>query len=156
MLENDQIGITDQGIALIKEFEGFRGTAYFDAAGIPTIGWGHTRSVDKKDVEQGLTITEREAEKFFEEDIQKAINAVSFLVIVKLSSGQRDALISFVYNIGPMAFENSTMLRRLNDGEFEEAASEFGRWIYGGDKVLGGLVKRRKREEKLFRDGINV
>jgi lysozyme len=90
------------------------------------------------------------ASKWLVEDTAMAEEAVNRLVKTKLSQGQYDAVCSFVFNVGPDYFKESTLLRRLNEGRFKEAGSEFERWIYGGGKVLGGLVRRRKAERLMF------
>jgi hypothetical protein len=85
-------------------------------------------------------------------NLQKFEEVVSNLVKVELNSNQFSALVSFVYNIGPSAFKESTLLRLLNSGDVEGAANQFKRWNKSGSKVLEGLVKRRNAEEKLFRE----
>lgn len=75
---------------------------------------------------------------------------MSKYVKVKLTQNQFDALVSFVYNVGVGAFRTSTLLRKLNNGDYVGAAAEFKRWKFGGGKELPGLVRRRKAEEQLF------
>lgn len=133
------------GISIIKFFETCRLQAYLCPAGKPTIGWGRT-----KDVQLGQTITQEQADKFLEEDYKTFETAVKTLVTVPLTEDKLGALTSFVYNIGVNAFKASTMLRKLNAGDYDGAYNEFDRWVYGNGKRLEGLVRRRKVERTLF------
>lgn len=131
---------------LIKKWEALRLEAYLPTKDdVWTIGWGHTAGVY-----QGMKITEAQAQKFFEDDVAWATDAVNKLVKVELSQNQFDALVSFVFNIGLGAFSKSTMLRKLNAGDYEGAASEFPRWNKQAGKVLKGLVNRRQEEMEYF------
>ena len=136
---------SQNGINLIKQFEGLRLKAYQCAAGVWTIGWGHTSGVKKGD-----KITSRQAEDFLRSDLEKFENAINNLVKAELNQNQFDALASFVFNIGINAFKQSTMLKFLNNNSFPLAAGQFDRWIKSNGKVLEGLVKRRKAEKELF------
>ncbi len=138
---------SQRGIDLIKRFEGLRLTAYDDGVGIPTIGYGHT-----KGVALGMTITEEQAVQFLREDLHSAERDIDRLVNVHLCQHQFDALASLVFNIGGTAFRDSTLLRKLNAGDYTGAAVQFDRWVHGGGKILPGLVKRRAAERKLFED----
>lgn len=143
--------ISNDGIELIKISEGFRSRAYLCPAGIPTIGFGSIRYKGKP-VDMRLNITEEQAEEQLKVDVEKTEAQVRNLVKVDISQKQFDALVSFTYNIGAGAFKNSTLLRKLNNDDYEGAANEFKRWIRGGGRILGGLVTRRKAEEDLFRE----
>ncbi len=131
--------------AIIKEFEGLRLKAYKCPAGVLTIGYGHT-----KGVKVNQSISEKEADRLFSQDIKEFEGYVDRFVKVKLSANQHEALVSFVYNIGPGAFMHSTLLRKLNDGDYKGAQGQFIRWNKAGGKVLKGLTRRRKAEAKLF------
>lgn len=131
---------------IVKNAEGLRLEAYLCPAGVWTIGYGHTGT----DVWPGLVITEKWAESLLERDLRTFEAYVSGYVKVDLTQDQFDALVSFVYNIGAEAFKNSTMLKKLNAGDYEGAAKEFPRWNKSKGKVLPGLVKRREAERKLF------
>jgi len=133
------------GISIIKFFETCRLQAYLCPAGKPTIGWGRT-----KDVQLGQTITQEQADKFLEDDYKIFENAVKALVTVPLTEDKLGALTSFAYNVGVGAFKSSTMLRKLNAGDYDGAYNEFDRWVYGDGKKLEGLVRRRKVERTLF------
>lgn len=137
--------ISDAGLALIKQCEGFRADAYRDAVGVWTIGYGHTRNV-----RAGDRITPAEGEALLRADLATAGDDVSRAVLVPLCQGQFDALASFVFNLGGPALEGSTLLRKLNAGDYAGAAAEFPRWCRAGQRVLPGLVARRTAERALF------
>lgn len=136
---------SQQGVDLIKAHEGFRLNAYLCPAGVPTIGYGHT-----KDVKLGDKITSEQAEKFLIEDLVTAENEANKHNL-NINQNQFDALVSFIFNVGVGNFRKSTLLKRLkanpNDTDIEV---QFNRWIYGGGKILPGLVKRRKAEAELY------
>lgn len=132
-------------VDLVKEFEGFRPTAYLCPAGVWTIGYGTTENVDPGD-----EVTEQEAEEMLMDDLLEASKAIDDLVDVELTQQQYDALTSFVYNVGRDAFRNSTMLRLLNAGDYDGAAKQFPRWNKGGGRVLAGLARRREVERQVF------
>lgn len=139
------------GIALIQKFEGFSPTVYDDAAGKPTIGYGHLI----KKGESFTTLTEMQALAILYKDVVSAETAVSLLVKIPLSQGQFDALVSFTYNLGMKALQSSTLLKRLNEGNYTAAADNFQRWTYAGKTQLAGLVQRRAAEWALFTGGKN-
>ena len=112
---------------------------------VPTIGWGHTHTVKMGDV-----ITEEKAQELFERDIAWAVAAVNREVNMGLTQNQFDALVSFVFNVGESAFGRSTLLRKLNAGDYEGAAREFPRWNKQAGIVLKGLTRRRAHEMELF------
>lgn len=133
-------------LKLIKEFEGLRLQAYLCPAKVWTIGYGHTRTVERGDV-----ISQARAEALLAEDVAWVKDCVDVNVEVRLNANQVAALYSFIYNIGATAFFKSTMLRKLNKSDYEGAASEFKRWNKGGGVRLNGLVRRRVAEANLFR-----
>lgn len=141
--------------AHIKAAEKLMLTAYLDAAGVPTIGWGHTAGVARADV--GVRkITEARALALFEADLDIAENVVRRLVKVDLSPNQFDALVDFVFNVGAGNFANSTLLSRLNDGDYAEVPAQLMRWTKARDPKTGklrelpGLVTRRSWEAQLW------
>lgn len=136
---------SNNGINLIKRFEGLRLEAYRDSVGIPTIGYGHTHGVKMGDV-----ITGAQADAFLREDLQVAELTINTNVKVRLTQGQFDALASFVFNLGSGNFVKSTLLKKLNTGDYAGAADEFGKWVNAGEKKLPGLVKRRAAEREVF------
>lgn len=140
--------VSQKGINLVKKFEGIRLTAYTCPAGVLTIGYGHTGS----DVKPGMKIDEKEAERLLWQDTESAQQTVSSFVTARINQNEYDALVSFVFNIGPTAFVNSTLLRLLNKGaDRKVVAAEFARWVKAGsDAPVPGLVRRREEEKKLF------
>ncbi|MDM8771676.1 lysozyme [Enterobacter kobei] len=141
---------SDKGIALIKEFEGCKLTAYQDSVGVWTIGYGWTQPVDGKPIRAGMTIKQEAAERLLKTGLVSYESDVSRLVKVGLTQGQFDALVSFTYNLGARSLSTSTLLRKLNSGDYAGAADEFLRWNKAGGKVLNGLTRRREAERALF------
>lgn len=142
--------ISDKGIALIKEFEGCKLTAYQDSVGVWTIGYGWTQPVDGKPIRAGMTINQETAERLLKTGLVSYESDVSLLVKVGMTQGQFDALVSFTYNLGSRSLSTSTLLRKLNAGDYAGAADEFLRWNKAGGKVLNGLTRRREAERALF------
>ena len=134
-----------EGIALIKKFEGCELEAYQCSAGVWTIGYGHT-----KDVEEGDTISKDQAEEMLVEELHEYENYINEYVNVALSQNQFDALVSWVYNLGPANLKASTMLKVLNEGKYEDVPYQMKRWNKAGGKVLDGLVRRREAEALLY------
>jgi lysozyme len=137
---------SDNGLALTKSFEGLRLTAYQDCGGVWTIGYGHTGT----DVHAGLTITEAEAEALLRADVAEAVTCVNRAVNVPITQNQFDALVDFCFNCGRGSLLQSTLLRKVNIGDFAGAAEQFALWDHAGGKVVEGLVKRRTAEAELF------
>ena len=152
------MNITEEGLEKIREFEGKSLRGYLCKSGVPTIGWGHTGP----DVRVGMTITDEVAERLLLQDVAEAERIVKAAVKVRLNRNQFSALVSFVFNVGPGKKDAkdgfvtlkdgrpSTMLRRLNEGDYFRAADEFEKWVYSNGKELAGLVRRRKAEKALF------
>ena len=139
------MNISKKGIDLIKRFEGCRLKAYKCPAGVWTIGYGHTNNVRPDDI-----ITQDDAEELLKRDLKVHEDNVKRVVKIALTQNQFDALVSFEYNVGYGAFANSTLLKLLNAGNYNGASKQFERWVYAGDRVLEGLVKRRKAEREMF------
>lgn len=137
--------LSPTGLALIQLSEGLRLTAYRDAAGVWTIGYGSTRGV-----KGGMKITQEQAEQRLLADVAQAEAVVNRRVTVSLSQHQFDALVSFVFNVGGGAFCKSTLLEKLNLADYAGAANELSRWVKANGRVLPGLVKRRAAERALF------
>ena len=136
---------TDILLEKLMEMEGLRLEAYQDAAGVPTIGYGHT-----KNVRMGDRISEYWAKELLREDIEEAEWQVKELGVAK-TEGQLDALVSFVFNLGIGRLNTSTLLKVIrNGGSMQQIKKEFKRWVYAGGKQLPGLVKRREWEAKRF------
>jgi len=139
--------IGENGKDLIKEFESWSPTIYKCPANLDTIGWGH---VVKKWEHFNQPIGFEEGESLLKEDLKTAEDGVNKLVKVHINQNQFDALVSFAFNCGVAALESSTLLKRVNECDWEAAANEFRRWNKSKGKVLGGLKRRRKREKDLF------
>ncbi|ELD7982694.1 lysozyme [Enterobacter hormaechei subsp. steigerwaltii] len=141
---------SEKGIALIKQFEGCKLTAYQDSVGVWTIGYGWTQPVDGKPIRSGMTIKQETAERLLKTGLVSYESDVSRLVKVGVTQGQFDALVSFTYNLGARSLSTSTLLRKLNASDYAGAADEFLRWNKAGGKVLNGLTRRREAERALF------
>lgn len=137
---------SDAGLAMTKSFEGLRLKAYRDVAGVLTIGYGHTGH----DVCEGKEICEAEAEALLRGDLKDAVACVNRVLLRDVSQAQFDALVDFCFNLGERALTQSTLLRKLNAGDFEGAAEQFALWVHAGGKIQAGLVKRRQAEAVMF------
>lgn len=152
------MNISETGLDLIRRFEGKSNVSYLCPAGKWTIGYGHTGP----DVKGGMRITDEVAEQLLLQGAAKAERIVKNAVKVRLNQNHFDALVSFVFNVGPgKAGERdgfvtlkdgrpSTLLRRLNEGDYFRAADQFPLWKYSNGKELAGLVARRAAEKALF------
>lgn len=142
--------ISQEGIDLIKRFEGLRLEAYYDVAGIITIGYGHTGS----DVYEGQVISEDEAERLLRKDLQRFEDSVNAAVKAPIVQAMFDALVSLSFNIGSNAFKKSTALKRLNKEDYQGAAEAITWWnkatVNGEKVVVSGLARRRAAESALF------
>ena len=139
---------SQNGITLIKSFEGLCLTAYRCPAGRLTIGYGHTSNVH-----EGMAVTEQQAEKLLMQDIYFAELAVDMLG--KLTQNQYDALVSFVFNVGNRTFSSSRLRRYvLADPDDPAIRQEFLRWVHitvsGRKQVSKGLQNRRQTEANLY------
>ena len=143
--------ISQAGVDLIKQFEGFRANSYQDIVGVWTIGYGTTR-IDGSPVRSGMTCTVEQAEGYLSDDVNSFLNQItgSFNPLIQLNSNQVDAIACFVYNVGVGAFRKSTLLKKLNAGDFDAAALEFLKWDKAGGKAVAGLTRRRNAEKVLF------
>ena len=137
--------ISLEGLSLIKKFEGCRLKAYYCSGGVLTIGYGHTGGVKETD-----TITQEEADKLLKGDILKFEQYVEDNVMVELDQGQFDALVAWTFNLGPGNLRESTMLKKLNNEDYESVPFEMRRWNKAGGKTLDGLIRRREAESLLF------
>lgn len=138
---------SEEGLALIRTFEGYSSTPYRCPAGVLTIGYGH---VLKGGEAATPSITREAAETWLKEDAQKAALLLSRHVAVALTQHQADALISFIFNVGGGAFARSTLKKVINRGWHGEVPAQLARWIYAGGQVQRGLVKRREAEAELY------
>jgi lysozyme len=140
-----------KGLDLIKEFEGLRLQAYKCAAGVWTIGWGHTSAAGTPHVFPGMRITAAQAEAILIADLKQYEDAVLKAVKRDLTQGQFDACVSLCYNIGAGAFARSTVVRRINAGRMADVPAAIMMWTRAGGRELPGLVRRRRAEAALWR-----
>ena len=138
--------VSEAGVRLVQEFEGCRLDAYRCPAGIPTIGYGATGP----DIRMGMVWTQEQADARLVEDLARFADGVERLVEVDLSDNQFAAIVSFAFNVGLGALRDSTLLRKLNAGDYLGAADQLPRWNKGGGRVLPGLTRRRAAERDLF------
>lgn len=134
-----------EGLKMIKHFEGLELNAYQCAAGVWTIGYGHT-----KGVQQGMVISEETADEMLVEELKEYENYINDMVNCPLNQNQFDALVSWVYNLGPANLQASTLLKVLNAGDYAGVPAQIKRWNKAGGKVLEGLTRRREAEADLF------
>ena len=134
------------GLAITEQFEGCRLVAYQDQVGVWTIGYGHTGS----GVASGLTITQDQAIDLLASDVAASAAYVNAAVTVELQQNEFDALVDFVFNLGRGAFAGSTLLKNLNAGQFDAAATQFDLWDHAGGQVVAGLLRRRQAEQAMF------
>jgi lysozyme len=139
--------ISEDGLELIKKFEGCETTAYQDSVGVWTIGFGHT-----KGVEEGQTCSVEDAESMLADEMDEYEGYVNNMVKVELQQHEFDALVAWVYNLGPTNLGESTMLKVLNGGQFDRVPDEMNRWTRAGGKILEGLVRRRQAESLMFQN----
>lgn len=142
--------VDSAGIDLISQFEGLRLNAYDDGVGVWTIGWGTTVYPNGVKVKKGDKITLDQAKQYKSHDLAKFEKAVNDVVKVPLNQNQFNALVSLAYNIGVSAFTNSTLVKRLNEGNYKAAADQFLVWVNAGSKRMQGLVNRRNKEREVF------
>jgi lysozyme len=145
--------VNADSLALIKQWEGVRLTAYPDPGskdGMPwTIGYGHTGP----GIHKGLRITQDQAEAYLAQDLAKVAAAIEPLIKVSLSDNQFGALVSFTFNVGVSAFAKSTLLKKLNKGSYAAVPAELARWNKNDGKIMPGLVNRRAAEAGLWAKG---
>ena len=143
---NNELKTSQEGISLIKSFEGCELTAYRCSADVPTIGYGHTVGVS-----DGDTCTQEEAETMLAEDLVEFEDYVKNYVEFELQQNEFDALVAWTYNLGPKNLSESTLLKELNAGNLEEVPRQMKRWNRAGGEVLDGLIRRREAESRLFK-----
>ncbi len=142
--------MTEDGLLLIKQFEGFRAKAYRDPVGIWTIGYGHTSMAGAPEVVSGLVISKAEAEDILARDVDAFARGVQALLRVDVSDGQFSALVSFAYNVGLGGLKKSSVLTAVNGRDFAAVPRRLQLWTKAGGQVLPGLVRRRAAEAALF------
>lgn len=139
------IGVAAIATPFIGNFEGYSGKVYYDVVGVPTQCFGETKKLDWNKEK-----TREECKALLDEEVRKYIEAVDALVIVPINTCQRASLTSMSYNVGVDNFRRSTLLRKLNAGDYQGAANEFDRWVFAGGIKFKGLLRRRAAEKELF------
>jgi len=138
-------------------FEGFVPHPYQDAAGVWTIGYGSTRDVNERPITAATpNVTEAQACDLMARDMKACAGEIQRDCKVPLTIDEKIALLDFIYNLGGGNFRSSTLLRKLNAGDYAGAAAEFDNWDHAGGKVLAGLLKRRQAETDLFNKDIKT
>lgn len=149
--------VNEEGLELIKRWEGLNLTAYGDICGKITIGYGHTNdSGNPPKVFEGLTITKADAEKILRRDLRACEEYVDKIVKVPLTDNQFSSLVSFCYNVGSKNLQNSTLLKKLNSGHTEAVPRELMKWTKSGGRIVKGLANRRAAEAGLWVKGDHV
>lgn len=170
-----QTGLTEAGINILEQFEGRRNQAYDDATGqplanisqamgYPTIGVGHLLTEEElktgqieiggKKIDWRNGLTDEQIDELVRQDTKKAEQAVEKHVNVPLTPPQRDALISFAFNIGEEQFRTAGAIKALNRGDTEEFLRRHAQWRKSSGQVVQGLINRRQAEAELFRSGM--
>ena len=143
--------MTDEGLDLIKLYEGYSSSPYLCPANHWTIGYGAIWGMDDTRVkEDHPDINEDQADYLLRRDVKKSEMAVLRHIRVPLEDGQFNALCSFVFNLGSGALQSSTLRRKINRGDYIGAANEFPRWVFAGGRKLKGLIRRREHERLMF------
>lgn len=142
-----EMNLSNAGLALLKQSEGYRSHVYRDVAGFPTIGYGHRLEAGESFPEG---ITEAQASALLVADIRAAEEAVRRLVRAPLAQGQFDALVDFCFNLGQRRLAASTLLADLNMGRYQAAAEQLLLWDHAGDKENAALRARREAEFRLW------
>jgi len=139
------VKISEKGLELLKHYEGCELTAYRCSADVLTIGYGHTKGVT-----EDMVITQEEADQMLQDEMPEYEGYINDKVTVELNQDQFDAMVCWVYNLGSGNLSSSTLLKVLNDGDYDGVPEQMKRWNKAGGKVLNGLIKRRDSEAKLF------
>jgi lysozyme len=145
-----QRAISQAGVDAIKQHEGWSAKVYKDSAGYPTIGYGHLIKAG----EVFTTITPAQGETMLRADLATAEAGVRKYVTVPITQGMYDALVSWVFNLGAGSLQKSTLLAKLNAGDYLAAAAEFVKWNKAGGVEVAGLTARRTDEQSMFSQGI--
>lgn len=144
-MKKEYMNISEEGKSLIKKFEGCVLNAYQCPAGKWTIGYGHI-----KGVKEGDTWSQSHAEYMLDVELEEYEGYINDLVNVQLSQCQFDALVAWIYNLGPTNFRTSTLRKKLLPESMDDVPREIRRWNKANGKVLNGLVRRREAEALLF------
>jgi GH24 family phage-related lysozyme (muramidase) len=145
---NSDIAVSTRGTLFIANWEGLRRAAYDDGTGVWTIGYGHTRGVEKGD-----ECTREQALEWLREDIEVAATALRDHITAGLSQTQFDALASFTYNVGENWLHGSHLLSCINAHNWRAAGANILEYCHAGNRIMLGLVRRRHAERRLFLEG---
>lgn len=151
--------INDAGLKLISQWEGLYLTAYHGAAdrpGLLTIGYGHTAAAGPPVVKAGMKVTKKQAEDILRNDLSKVEQHVQDMVKVPLNDNQFATLVSFVFNCGEANFAKSSMLKKLNNGDYGSVPAELMKWTKANGVQVQGLANRRAAEAGLWVKGAFV
>jgi len=154
--------VSKQGLQLIMDSEGFSQHLYDDPAGHCTIGFGHLvhkgpcNGMDPSELPYALGISRQQGENLLRQDAQRFVQLVNRTVLVPLTQAQFDALVDFAYNVGFKAFRSSTLLKKLNAGDYAAVPAQLRRFVKAGGVELPGLVTRRAREAEMFASGLQA
>lgn len=157
--QKQPINISENGLSLVKSFEGKHYEGYLCPAGVWTIGYGHTGETLGQPSPKGMTITDEQIDVLLKEDMKRFEKAVLRSVAVALTQNQFDALVSFAFNVGAGALATSTLLKKLNAKDYDGAAEQFLVWNKITNpktkkkEVSNGLVRRRQAERHMFLTG---
>ena len=143
--------VSEEALALIKRWEGLKLQSYKCVAGVWTVGFGHVATA-----RPGMVISETQATRLLMEDLARFEAAIERLVRVPLSDGQFGALVSWAFNVGEGAAARSSLIRKLNAGEYDAVPGELARWNKVDGKVVPGLSNRRAAEAGLWARGSHV
>lgn len=141
--------LSSAGLSLIMRFEGYSATVYADAAGLPTIGYGHLLGTAEM-ARFSVGIDREPARALLQQDVAFAERAVRRFILGPLRQGQFDALVSFTFNVGAGTLQRSTLRRVVNRGDYGEVPEQFMRYVWAGGKKVKGLALRRLAEAQLF------
>jgi len=148
--------INGEGLAHIKKWEGLRTKAYLDTGGVWTIGYGHTARSGMPKPYKGMVISPAQAEEILAQDLRRFEAAVERHVRVPLHDNQFAALVSFCFNVGEEAFGRSSLIKKLNKGDYDAVPAELAKWVYAKGNSVRGLVNRRAAEAGLWARGAFV
>ena len=153
---NEEKNLSAEGMAFIQSWEKLRLKPYLDSGGVPTIGYGMTYYPDsgQRVTLQDKPLTPEQATAQHKLALRRYEAAVNRYVQVSINQPQFDELVSLAYNIGAEALRQSTLLRRLNQGNYSAASAQFGRWVYDNGRREPGLVNRRLDERAMFDRGV--
>lgn len=156
--------VSEKGKKLLAEWEGVKLQVYKDVAGLPTIGVGHLLTRDELTsgkiwirggpIKYANGLTKEQVMDLLGQDLEEFEKVVNNSVKVELKQNQFDALVSFTFNVGANAFKNSTLLKVLNQGQYEEVPNQLRRWVYAGGQKVQGMINRREKEINLWKGSI--